>query len=191
MVEVPLHVINQGNEEAYLAGARRRIEANARKGAAKRFQARIEAEPEFKALYAEICKRAEKGNRFFRSMADAISDYGNLTEKQEATCARIISEEAAKLAEIRARDAGSEFVGSLKERREFTLTITGYSKSDDDWGISYFHAMKDEAGNVFIYRGTVKIGEKGETVTFKATVKNHQERNGVKQTYLNRPTVDN
>lgn len=186
MIEVPLHVINQGNEVAYIAGAYRNMAAKAAKAFAKRRQDDVE----FNSLVNFIETKASKGSGFFVSMEKAIREYGKLSQKQEETCRRIMNEEAVKMAEIRSRDAGSEFVGSIKERRMFTVQITGFKVMVNPYDESpdgYFHAMKDANGNVLVYRGSVKLGEKGDEITFKATVKSHYDGKGVKTTYLNRP----
>lgn len=188
MVNIPDHVINQGNEGAYVQGAIRKMAANAFRTHMKR----IESEPAYKLLIAYIERKADadrSGTGFFSSMAKAINEYGKLSVKQEAACARIMAEEQVKLAEILARDGGSEFVGSEKERRSWILTITGYRHTPDSEfsAESHFHAMKDEAGNVVIYSGSVHLGAKGDTVSVIATVKKHLDRNGVKTTYVARP----
>jgi hypothetical protein len=187
MIEVPLHVINDGNEGAYIAGAMRRIAANAHKSHIKR----MENDKEFAALVAFIDRKADNGSGFFVSIQKAISQYGKMSEKQEATCRRIMSEDAARMAEMRSRDAGSEFVGSLKERRIFTVEITGFKAMVDYDGEpdGFFHALKDEAGNVLVYRGSVELGKKGDKLTLKATVRSHYDGKGVKTTYINRPVV--
>jgi hypothetical protein len=51
-----------------------------------------------------------------------------------------------------------------------------------------FNLLKDADGNIFVYSGK-ELCEKDQKVTVKATVKRHQERDGVKQTAISRPTV--
>lgn len=185
MIEVPLHVINDGNEGAYIAGAYARIRANAYKSHIKR----IENDKEFAALMAFIDRKAGNGSGFFVSIQKAISEYGKMSAKQEETCRRIMSEDGARMDKMRARDAGSEFVGTVKERRLFNVEITGFKAMVDYDGEpdGFFHALKDEAGNVLVYRGFVELGKKGDKMTLKATVKSHYDGKGVKTTYINRP----
>jgi hypothetical protein len=58
---------------------------------------------------------------------------------------------------------------------------------EGQFGTSYLHIMNDAQGNVVIYKGTKILGGKTETLTVKATVKEHGERDGVKQTKIARP----
>lgn len=187
MINIPESVSLEGNEAAYVAGAQARIRNNA----AKTFNKRLHEDAEFAALVTFIERKANGGSGFFVSIKKAINDNGKMSEKQEATCRRIMAEDDARMADLRARDAGSEFVGKLKERRLFTVEITGFKAMVDFAGDpdGFFHALKDDAGNVLVYRGSVKLGEKGETVTVKATVKKHHDNKGVKTTYINRPVV--
>lgn len=187
MINIPESVSLEGNEAAYVAGAQARIRNNARKTFNKRFH----EDAEFAALVTFIERKAIAGSGFFVSIKKAIADNGKLSEKQESTCRRIMTEDAARMADLRARDAGSEFVGKLKERRLFTVEITGFKVMVDYEGEpdGFFHALKDEAGNVLVYRGSVKLGEKGDKLTVKATVKSHYDGKGVKTTYINRPVV--
>lgn len=187
MINVPDDVIADGNEAAYIAGAYARIRNNA----VKTFAKRVREDAEFAALVNFIERKANAGSGFFVSIKRAIDDNGKMSPKQEETCRRIMSEEAARMADLRARDAGSEFVGKLKERRLFTVEITGFKAMVDYEGEpdGFFHALKDEAGNVLVYRGSVELGKRGDKLTVKATVKKHHDNKGVKTTYINRPVV--
>ncbi|ATS92117.2 hypothetical protein HMSP1_72 [Sinorhizobium phage HMSP1-Susan] len=187
MINVPDHV---EDEDAYISAAMRRIANNARKGKEKKSRERMEREPEFAALIRFVHWKAEKGSKFFVQMVEAIEQYGAMTEGQENACLKIMREEKTRLAEIRQRDAGSEHIGTVGKREIFTVTITGIAALESFYGDSFLHFMKDAAGNVVIYKGTKKLAEKGATVTIKATVKAHGERDGIKQTTLQRPVIE-
>lgn len=58
----------------------------------------------------------------------------------------------------------------------------------DDFGTTYLYKFADEAGNVFIWYASRPI-ELQERMTLKATIKAHNEWNGVKQTVLTRCKV--
>jgi hypothetical protein len=73
------------------------------------------------------------------------------------------------------------------KREVFALTIQRVIPIEGQYGVSYIHILKDKADNVVIYKGTKVLGEAGEFVTVKATVKEHGEREGVKQTKIARP----
>jgi hypothetical protein len=51
-----------------------------------------------------------------------------------------------------------------------------------------FTLLKDKEDNVFVYFGKF-LCEKGREILVKATVKRHQERDGVKQTAISRPAL--
>jgi hypothetical protein len=91
---------------------------------------------------------------------------------------------AAKRAEEAAK---SNWIGTVGERRDFTVTIRNVVVIDGVYGASYLHIMHDADGNSVIYKGTNVLGEKGASVTVKATIKEHGERDGVKQTKISRP----
>lgn len=183
MINIPESVELDGNEAAYVAGAKARIAANARKTTNKR----LAAEPEFARLVEFIQRKAEAGfSKFFGDMAVSLDKNGKLSPNQEAACMKIMLQEDARKAEMRARDAGSEFVGTIGKREQFTLQVTGYTMKETDWGEQHLHFMKDAAGNVVIYKGTKQIAVKGEEITVAASVKSHYEKGGVKQTYITR-----
>ena len=48
--------------------------------------------------------------------------------------------------------------------------------------------LVDAQGNVFVYWGN-KLGNKGDVISLKATIKSHDVYKGVKQTIINRPKV--
>jgi hypothetical protein len=49
--------------------------------------------------------------------------------------------------------------------------------------------MHDVDGNVVVYKGSNLLGEKGNAVSVKATIKDHDSRDGVKQTKISRPVA--
>jgi hypothetical protein len=56
------------------------------------------------------------------------------------------------------------------------------------YGVSHINICRDEAGNVIVYKGSHGL-EKGWRYVIKATVKAHDEREGVKQTIIARPKI--
>lgn len=127
----------------------------------------------------------------------------NITEKGEvfqAVCAACMGvaldkEYIAKREELRQeridRDNLSEYVGELKQRLEFDGVIEAVADcgmqqvSYNGWIEKYM--TKFRVGNdIVVYFGK-RMGEPGEAIKFKATVKAHQEYKGVKQTVVNRP----
>lgn len=104
------------------------------------------------------------------------------TERQIA----LVDGEIAK----RAANAASAFVGNVGDKIMAKVTVERIIVLPDyGFGVSYINLMRDDAGNVLVYKGLTDIGQKGETVTIKATVKGHDMRDGVCQTTIQRPKV--
>lgn len=94
-----------------------------------------------------------------------------------------------------AEESTSEWQGDIGSRLTLTLHIDrvfqhtfyrnmGYYGSE----VSYMYLMSDAAGNQYKW-STSKEYEEDSTVTFKATVKEHSEYKGIKQTVLTRCTL--
>jgi hypothetical protein len=83
--------------------------------------------------------------------------------------------------------ANSAYVGTVGERKVFTLTLAYIAGYDSDFGHVTVEAYRDEEGRMVVYKGTAPVGaELGQTVIVKATIKEHSERNGIKQTLISR-----
>lgn len=83
----------------------------------------------------------------------------------------------------------SAYVGEVGTRLTLnTTTAILLTSWANDFGITYLYKFSDEAGNVYIWYASRAI-ELQESMTLKATVKAHNERNGVKQTVLTRCKV--
>jgi hypothetical protein len=101
--------------------------------------------------------------------------------------------EISRRAEAAHDAAYSQYVGEVGKRQVFEATLVVLKSWDGDYGMTFFHKFIDATGNVMVWFGSgnlyhfgadeVKVGEK---VTFKATVKAHNDRQGVRQTILNR-----
>lgn len=104
--------------------------------------------------------------------------------------------------------SGSEWVSEPKKRLDLVLTLVndyvyescGYSYYDD--GERHIYTLRDEDGNCYVwktsnllaYRDSETslndvVAEIGDRVEMKATVKEHSEYKGTKQTVLTRATV--
>jgi hypothetical protein len=131
-----------------------------------------------------------------RTIADLVSKlvaYGSLSDKQWAFMDRLFEKidaragiESAREAERAADAARSQYVGKIGERIIIEGTIFFTTDYETAYGTTYVTGIKDAAGNVFIQKG-VPLGRKGDELTIKATVKDHSERDGVKQTIISRP----
>jgi hypothetical protein len=120
-------------------------------------------------------------NQFATKMLDSLNDWGSLTDGQLGALKGTIAREKQNVA--------STFIGTIKERLDFTVTVERIMSFPGEWGTTYFNICRDGNGNVIVYKGIKVLAEKGEEVTFKATVKEHKAFNGTNQTIVNRPKV--
>lgn len=83
----------------------------------------------------------------------------------------------------------SNWVGAIGERIEITATVVYQKMIRTTYGSANLYLFKDEKGNVFkaFYSGKAEM-EKGKKYKFKATIKEHEEYNGEKQTVISRLT---
>ena len=84
----------------------------------------------------------------------------------------------------------SEYVGTVGERREFNCTLIGhftfqsYFSYDD---VSFIYKFKDENGDIIVWKTSTWLDDEKKNFRFKATIKEHSEYKGEKQTVVNRP----
>jgi hypothetical protein len=135
--------------------------------------------------------------QFLLGLSKSITEFGALTEKQAqvvrdglARKEQWVVEAAKNRAAALEADRQSVFVGELKERRDWVLTISKVFSYDGEWGTTYTNLMKDAAGNVVVGKGTKCFGKEGSTIKVKATVVKHETRDGVNQTIINRPKFE-
>lgn len=185
------------NEVAYEAAKDAYIKRNATIGRRNRWLAE---DPTRHALVARL-KAAEEtayqtGRETFASkLAGSLDQWGSLTAGQEAAVRRSFEQDAARATaratkrdEAKAADAAtSAHVGEIGKRQQFDLTIRFVVTLEGAYGTSYINICNDAAGNVIVYKGTRCLGEKGATVSVVATIKDHGERDGVRQTIIARP----
>lgn len=88
------------------------------------------------------------------------------------------------------RAQASEWQGTIKERREFTLTVLSIFGAEGQYGTTGIHRMMDENGNLFTWFASPGGGwlPQGRQLTVKATVKAHDTYKGAKTTILTRVT---
>ena len=92
-------------------------------------------------------------------------------------------------AQQKAAVARSEYVGEVGQRITLkAATVALLSSWDGYYGTTWLYKFVDESGNVFIWRSSRPFtAENGATI--RATVVDHNERDGVKQTIVNRCCV--
>ena len=77
-------------------------------------------------------------------------------------------------------------IGTVGARGTFVLTVHKVIPSEGTYGWTYFHIMSDQDGNAVAWRASGTNFTEGETLTVKATVKEHSEYKGKPQTVLTR-----
>jgi hypothetical protein len=78
---------------------------------------------------------------------------------------------------------------AVGDKVTLTITVERIIVLESQFGTNYITIARDEAGNAVTYKGRTDIGNKGDTTTVKASVKEHTVYNGVKQTVIQRPKV--
>lgn len=139
---------------------------------------RIEAAPESYVLF------------FADKAADPANDI--VMQALSAACAGVALEQGyiarrdERRAELAALDALSGHIGTIGERRDFEGELYAVFFKGDEFGGYWINKVR--CGNdVVSYIGSKALGEKGEVVKFRATIKKHDEYKGVKSTQVNRP----
>jgi len=202
---------------AYEAAIRRKIKENASKTRrknwleivpdAQRLMDWLNGQGEFENKYnerGELVKSNPLRDGMFAGnfgevlleMREAIMEWGGLTDKQTDLVRRALARAEERLAKANQRReerlaadrATSQHVGTVGERRDFTLTVNKVFSFESQYGFTYINICKDAAGNVIVYKGSNNF-EEGESLTVKATVKAHDERDGIAQTLIARPKI--
>lgn len=91
----------------------------------------------------------------------------------------------------REQRGNSEHFGEVKKREVFTLTFTGWSEFEGNYGTTYVMRFVDATGNEAVWFASRAQQDMsvGSTYEVKATVKAHNVRNEIKQTILTRCKV--
>ena len=131
------------------------------------------------------CKPSEFG--YFAYAPIAYERHMKYIEAQKRK-----AEEKAKVAK------DSEYVGNVGERAEFRIKeMTLLTTFPTDYGTTFLYRFIDQSGNILIWFASGSFGawKNGKWETYenvskiKATIKAHNEREGVKQTILTRVKV--
>jgi hypothetical protein len=146
--------------------------------------ARISKDAAFRAENAEFIAKLESLDGDFWSRF--LNDFLRRATAPTARQIEMVEGEVAK----RVKNATSAFVGNVGDKLTLTVTVERIiTLPDYGFGKSYINLLRDQAGNLLVYKGQSDIGQQDETVTLKATVKEHNVRDGVQQTVIQRPKV--
>jgi len=128
--------------------------------------------------------RAKRGD-FFQSLSEQFAKRGSLSDAQVAALVRIRAQDAERAA----TGSASQHVGVVGDRHRFVLCVRIVRSFETMYGMIYLHVCDDQDGNVVVYKGSKELAGRGETVTVDATVSEHGEREGTKQTIIKRPKI--
>jgi len=80
----------------------------------------------------------------------------------------------------------SQHFGAVKERPTLTLTVLSVFANDGAWGTTHIHKMLTEDGNMVTWFSSSDRLDVGAKYTGKATIKDHKEYKGTKETVVTR-----
>ena len=84
-------------------------------------------------------------------------------------------------------ERANEYLGTVGERQDFLdLTIVRCTAMESSFGTIYLTGFEDANGNLLVWFASKQIGEVGEKLSLKATIKKQEEYNGRKQTIITR-----
>ena len=118
--------------------------------------------------------------------------YGSISDAQQNFLVNLLAKldtRAAADAERAAKGAASQHVGVVGDRHRLVLRVRLVRSFESAYGIIWLHVCEDADGNVVVYKGSKELAARGETVTVIATVAEHGERDGTKQTIIKRPKI--
>ena len=151
---------------------------------------------------------------FFDKIHLSVLEWGAPTQGQADAVRRIMAQESEKKAQWAARDARSTHIGKVGDKIEFEavvyfqtefegafgyVTITGFRAGDDiiihkgtapkvdGAEATTVNSHYDYNTHKWVQRDFKREVAKGDRVILKATIKEHSDRNGVKQTIVTRP----
>lgn len=181
-----LAAVRAVRSQAKHAERQARYEARAVERAAVAVSRRAAFNAEYPEVAAFLSACTERG--FLGDMAAALQQWGSLSPNQLAAVQRTMLQQAQRAAEV----ATSRHIGAVGERISGTFEVIAQTSRLSDFGypraMVYWHLLKAE-GNFYTYRGSRDLGQRGEKVAAKFTVKAHEEYKGAKQTVLARPAI--
>ena len=126
-----------------------------------------------------------QAEKLWESIKDEIFKLRSLKDR--------VQKHSYKIARLRERRLSpSNFGGEVNDRDVFDLTLKFKLDFQNYFNgrpvTSWLNSLVDSQGNVFVYWGKC-LGNKGDSIKVKATIKEHKVYKGIKQTVVNRPTI--
>lgn len=124
-----------------------------------------------------------------RKFPKAVDLNGN-EHTWDGTKAQNLAVWAELIAQSKAHDAmKSNHIGNVGDKISFTGVVEMVKGFDGMYGITWIHIIKDVIGNVIVYKGSKRLSDKGKSINVAAKVKAHGDRDGIKQTIIERPKL--
>ena len=119
-----------------------------------------------------------------------LDSEGILHEWKEGTKSQIFAVYAELIKQSKEYSAYvSSHIGAVGFKHTFDLTIEFVKGFSGIYGVTYIHVMKDKDENVVVYKGSKYLGNKDSNIQIVAKIKEHSERDGIKQTIIERPQL--
>ena len=81
------------------------------------------------------------------------------------------------------------YIGNIKDRINIHVKLISVKKAEGYYGITFIHTFTDQENHNIVWFGSKHCGyDINMSFTMKATIKDHKEYNGIKQTVITRPT---
>lgn len=134
------------------------------------------------------------------AQADAMMKLSDAQRETIGKCVAAVVAKRERDAKFAAQRAASCHVGSVGEALTISADVTFARRFESQFGTMYVIGLRDAAGNALVYKGSNFLGMsgieddyrgnpnvRGWRVEMVATVKEHGERDGEKQTIIARP----
>lgn len=168
---------------------------------AREFLDSVNLEAEDLKAYIEACREYFKNNTessdYMHNLKTiAASDYFDLkflgyVVSMIPTYNRAI-EKAEKAAQRAKEGEASNYVGAVGERTKLTFNTHGeiVTSFDTAYGTTFVNKITDQNGNIFIWMSSTAFDTDRIITSITATIKEHSEYRGTKQTQLTRCKVE-
>ena len=131
---------------------------------------------------------------FYSNMVQSLLDWGQLTNKQHDAVVNMIERSEKRVQQWEDNhakvQANSQHIGTVGQRVLLKdLKVVRKSSGEGRYGVYYVIVMSDRDGNQIVYLGSSDLADKGDLIDLRATVKSHDEYQGVAQTKISRPVL--
>lgn len=121
---------------------------------------------------------------------DGRYDYERDPEGIEALIAKL-KEDAEQELKTKRGEHISEYIGTVGERRDFVCKMVGHFTYESHYSYygetNHIYKFEDENGDIIVWNTCSWLEDDKTEYRFKATVKEHSEYKGEKQTVITRP----